>query len=287
MESMSDQDFSPVCKRFLINCPALCQSLGTGSRLSIISPSVEILKNGPTLGKETEVRVSGHCLNYRDSIAIVDGFDLTVASVQSELKTAKCIPGFFLTKIFYFAQKHIPHTVCNTHPTIKHNSHVDCCGRYLDYSYEMVDRLMAQQLWPGNGAPPLFADIEFLVSGVVFKAHRAIVSARSAVFAAMFASGMRESGTGRVEINDVLPETFADFLKFVYTGQLGTPCFTNIELGYCADKYEVKTLGDLCNGSTARRDFDAFKAAFPSYGDLSFDKVYENDASLFELVLYI
>ena len=80
----------------------------------------------------------------------------------------------------------------------------------------MVDRLMAQQLWPGNKAPLLFADVEFFVSGVVFKAHRAIVNARSAV-------------------------------KFFYTGQLGTPCFTNIELGYCADMYEVKTLSDLCN----------------------------------------
>ena len=120
---------------------------------------------------------------------------------------------------------------------------------------------MAQELWPGNGAHPLFADIEFIVSGVVFKAHRAIVCARSTVFAAMFASGMRESKTGRVEINDASPETFADFLKFVYTGQLDTLSFANRQLGYCADKYQVKTLSDLCSAPVACLDSDAFNAA--------------------------
>ena len=155
--------------------------------------------------------------------------------------------------------------------------HVDCRERYCNYSFRMMDRLMSRQLWPENGAPPNFADVEFLVSGVAFKAHRAIVCARSPVFAAMFASGMRESEMGRLEITDVSPETFADFLKFVYTGQLDTPCFANSELGYCADKYEVKTLTDLCNGSTERDDFDAFMAALECYEDGP-AIMYETDA---------
>ena len=114
-----------------------------------------------------------------------------------------------------------------------------------------------------SGAPPLFADIEFIVSA--FKAHRAIVCCRSPVFVAMFASAMRESETGRVEITDVSPETFAQFLKFVYTGQLDTLCFANSQLKYCADKYQVKTLGDLCNVSLKRPHPDHVKSAFKSY----------------------
>ena len=102
-----------------------------------------------------------------------------------------CRLSFFSTKSFSFGTAQVLcediYAEADISFIAQHNSYVDCCDRYRDYSYEMVDR----QLWPGNKAPLLFADVEFFVSGVVFKAHRAIVNARSAV-------------------------------KFVYTGQLGT-----------------------------------------------------------------
>ena len=275
---MSAQHVSSVCKRVVFDFPRV-HLASFDYRLIIFSPSVEILKNGPKLRKATEILgLGGIYFNYQDSIATVDGLDLTVASIQSEGETANFRPSFFSTRSFAFGTKHA-WTNAHLHrdPKIQPSSHVYCRGRYCNYSYEMVDRLMAEQLWPAGGPPLLFADIEFIVAGVAFKAHRAIVCARSPVFAAMFASGMRESETGRVEITDVSPETFADFLKFVYTGQLDTPCFANSELGYCADKYEVKTLTDLCNGSTERDDFDAFMAALECYEDGP-ATTYETDA---------
>ena len=295
MESVSDMNVSRVSKRVSISNDTSIEMPSIRAfqedKLIIFSPSVEILKNGPTLRKATEILINnGHKLKYQDLIAAVDGLDLTVARIESEGKKLNCRPSFFSTKTFSFGTKqvstcHIGHHNAIRNQKIKNSSHVYCWGRYRNYSYEMVDRLMAEQLWPGNGAPSLFADIEFLVSGVVFKAHRAIVSARSAVFAAMFASGMRESETGRVEITDASPETFADFLKFVYTGQLDTPCFANSQLGYCADKYEVKTLSDLCSGSKARKDSAAFKAAFTNF-EHRLTK-YENDASLLSTFINI
>ena len=124
----------------------------------------------------------------------------------------------------------------------------------------MWDRLMGEQLKPTK-VDSLFADVELVVSGVSFKAHRAILAARSPVFAAMFASTMSESVTGRVDIPDVSPETFAQFLQFIYTGRLDTPCFANEQLGSCADKYNIKTLIDLCNGSLARQDSGSLRDA--------------------------
>ena len=125
-------------------------------------------------------------------------------------------------------------------------------GGHCNYSYKIIDRLMSEQLWPLN-RPSLLADVEFLVSGVAFKAHRAILCARSPVFAAMFACGMSESETGRVEITDVSPGSFADFLKFVYTGQLDTQYFANSQLGYCADKYVLRRSVICANYHRQRR----------------------------------
>lgn len=53
-----------------------------------------------------------------------------------------------------------------------------------------------------------------------FKAHKAILAARSPVFAAMFEHAMEESRANRVEITDVEPDTLAEVLRFIYTGRV-------------------------------------------------------------------
>jgi len=58
-------------------------------------------------------------------------------------------------------------------------------------------------------------DVEFLVGEEAFGAHRSLLSARSPVFAAMFASGKNEAERGQVKIGDADPATFQQFL---YTG---------------------------------------------------------------------
>ena len=90
-------------------------------------------------------------------------------------------------------------------------------------------------------------DVELLVGNSSFSAHRALLSARSPVFAAMFRSRMKESRTGRVLISDVDPETFTHFLRFLYDGEMGSwDRFTKENLFVLADRYEVETLMDLC-----------------------------------------
>ncbi len=55
---------------------------------------------------------------------------------------------------------------------------------------------------------------------VELKAHRAILVARSPVFARMFHhSGMEEASTGRVDIEDVEPIVFKQLLHYLYSGE--------------------------------------------------------------------
>ena len=109
-----------------------------------------------------------------------------------------------------------------------------------NFTNTLVDSTCSEQLWAAavNGK---MTDVEFLVGEEAFGAHRSLLSARSPVFAAMFASGMKEAETGKVRIEDVDARTFQNLLKFLYTGTLGTSAIDK-ELFRMADKYQVETL---------------------------------------------
>jgi len=64
----------------------------------------------------------------------------------------------------------------------------------------------------------LYSDVTLVAQGVEFRAHKAILAARSPVFKAMFDSSMRESVDGVVTIEDIKPAVFRQLLRFMYTG---------------------------------------------------------------------
>lgn len=66
------------------------------------------------------------------------------------------------------------------------------------------------------------ADVTFILSGgKVIRAHECILFARHPTFAKLwFESGMKESHTRTVEIEDVQPEHFMRLLRFVYGGDM-------------------------------------------------------------------
>ncbi len=107
-----------------------------------------------------------------------------------------------------------------------------------------VDSAWSKHLWAA-AVNRKMTDVEFLVGEETFGAHRSLLSARSPVFAAMFASGMKEAETGRVRIEDVDPGTFQRLLKFIFTGMM-EPLSEDGKLSVVADKYGVKTLMELC-----------------------------------------
>ncbi len=88
------------------------------------------------------------------------------------------------------------------------------------FSIKPCDLLLADKLWSSANAK-MMTDAEIIVGRNAprsFHAHRFLLSARSPVFAAMFNGTFEEARTGIVRINDVDPDTFAHFFKFLYRG---------------------------------------------------------------------
>ena len=117
-----------------------------------------------------------------------------------------------------------------------------------------MDFTWSEQLWDAVIYKKM-TDVEFLVRETTIGAHRSLLSARSPVFAAMFASGMKEAVSGQIQIRDIDPTTFQHFLKFLYTGMV-EPSSLNRNLFTVAERYRVDTLMELCRPSLQAVDME-------------------------------
>ena len=93
---------------------------------------------------------------------------------------------------------------------------------------------------------PSFKDVEFLVKGKLFRAHKNILASRSEVFTAMFKNKMNESLTSSVKIKDIEPKIFEQMLYFIYTDEVDLKKNTVFKLFAAAHKYNVKKLKQIC-----------------------------------------
>eukprot|EP00096_Caligus_rogercresseyi_P004875 TRINITY_DN1947_c0_g1_i1.p1 TRINITY_DN1947_c0_g1~~TRINITY_DN1947_c0_g1_i1.p1 ORF type:complete len:379 (+),score=136.90 TRINITY_DN1947_c0_g1_i1:159-1295(+) len=91
-----------------------------------------------------------------------------------------------------------------------------------------------------------FADVTLACQGREFKCHKALLTARSQVFAAMFEHDMEESKQNRVEVKDVDPDVMADMLRFIYTGRANNLENMAADLLAAADKYALDRLKVSC-----------------------------------------
>ncbi len=115
-------------------------------------------------------------------------------------------------------------------------------GNDPGYSYRLSDRLVKHQLWYAVENQN-YADVEIDVKDKKFSAHKAILAARSPVFAAEFTKEQPEKN--QIIIHDADPSTVEQFLYFIYTGESrGT--FANEKLLMLALRYQLTTLAKLC-----------------------------------------
>nr|XP_020179235.1 BTB/POZ and MATH domain-containing protein 1-like [Aegilops tauschii subsp. strangulata] len=104
------------------------------------------------------------------------------------------------------------------------------------------------------------SDVTFRVGGRKFRAHRALLAARSPVFAKLFGP-MPEKGTRRVvKVVDVEPAIFQILLHYIYTGSLpachdegGYDGMVMEHLLVAAGKYGLEKLKLMCEEELCRR----------------------------------
>jgi speckle-type POZ protein len=123
-----------------------------------------------------------------------------------------------------------------------------------DYSYQLCDRLAKDQIWAALKNYQHLADVEFNVKGKIFPAHKAILAARSPVFADEFEKRQAVNGVRyQIRFYDVDPSTVENFLHFIYTGEpMGT--LADEKLLKLAYHYQVTTLENLCEHALKEMD---------------------------------
>ena len=123
--------------------------------------------------------------------------------------------------------------------------HVKLVSKIQNFNYSFRDRFGEDMRALAHSQR--FSDVEVIVGARTFHAHRALLSARSPVFSAMFTSGMEEARTGRVRIDGVDPETFDQFMRFLYDGEVNRyDAGMKRNLYVIADRYQVETLMQIC-----------------------------------------
>lgn len=81
----------------------------------------------------------------------------------------------------------------------------------------------------------------------VFQAHKVVLMARSKVFAAMFQHDTSEKQTGIITISDCDPDSFHEFLEYLYCGKLEELSWQNaLRLYETSEKYNVLELKMYC-----------------------------------------
>jgi speckle-type POZ protein len=96
------------------------------------------------------------------------------------------------------------------------------------------------------------SDVTLDVCGRCFDAHKAILSSRSSVFAAMFVHETTEKLSNYVDIQDIHPDVFHEVLRFIYTGRVPSEKMT-AALFAAADKYLLEQLKLECENQLIHR----------------------------------
>ncbi|KAL6030367.1 hypothetical protein STEG23_034372 [Scotinomys teguina] len=111
---------------------------------------------------------------------------------------------------------------------------------------------LADELGELRGEDSSFTDFCLVVAGQEFRAHKAILAARSPVFRAMFEHDMEERKRNRVEIHDLEPQAIKAMLDFMYTGKAPDLDSMADAILAAADKYGLDRLKVMCEDALCR-----------------------------------
>ena len=97
-------------------------------------------------------------------------------------------------------------------------------------------------------------DVTFSVGGETFRAHRAVLAARSPVFKAQLFGSMADATMPCITLHDIKPATFQILLRFIYTDELprveesssDSSMDLYLDLLAAADMYQLDRLKVMC-----------------------------------------
>lgn len=92
----------------------------------------------------------------------------------------------------------------------------------------------------------ILTDVKIKCDGKILECHKAILSARSSVFRAMFQHDMIESKSNEIIIPDLDFCTVKDMVRYVYSGRVSDLPEKSDLLLSAADKYDIKDLKEEC-----------------------------------------
>jgi len=112
----------------------------------------------------------------------------------------------------------------------------------LDPGYHVSRSKVLTSLWEGQE----LADVEVVVEGQRFSAHRVVLAAGSPHFRAMFTRTFSESRQHEVELHEMSADGFQGVLTFLYSGELALNDSNTEAVLLAADRCEVVGLVNLC-----------------------------------------
>ncbi|XP_040589602.1 kelch-like protein 24 [Mesocricetus auratus] len=117
---------------------------------------------------------------------------------------------------------------------------------YFNFSSGSSHAENVLQLFNNFRDSQLFTDVIISVEGQEFPCHRAVLSACSSYFRAMFCNDHRESKERLIEINGIRAEAMECFLEYVYTGHVQITADNVQSLFEASSLFQMDILCDVC-----------------------------------------
>lgn len=122
---------------------------------------------------------------------------------------------------------------------------INVSGKHMNSPIKVVDSKL------GDDFIKLFFNSQFCDATLVagdreYEVHKAILTARSTVFDAMFRNNFKEAKSNRVVIYDIDHDVLKELLHFVYTNEAPNLDKMAKDLFVAADKYDLQQLKKMC-----------------------------------------
>lgn len=92
----------------------------------------------------------------------------------------------------------------------------------------------------------ILCDVQLIVAGEIFHAHKIVLASASPYFKAMFTSGMKESDMSKITLQGVCPNTMGFLLYFIYSSEIRINEMNVCQLLPAATMFQINHVIEAC-----------------------------------------